>query len=189
VRTRLTIEQRRAQLLEIGGDLFARRPYEQVSIEKVAELAGVSHGLLYRYFPSKQAFFAAVIEAEGERLLHASLPDPALSPLDQIKAGLDVYIDQAENSPSAYRMAHQLGSADSGLEPSGQARNIIQRDRVLNSLAAIIPIETETPFAVTSWLGFTQTAILDWIDNPVISRQQLHELCMRTLGAAARLPN
>jgi AcrR family transcriptional regulator len=189
VRTRLTIEQRRAQLLEIGTELFARRPYEQVSIEQVAELAGVSHGLLYRYFPSKQAFFAAVIEAEGERLLHASLPDPALSPLDQIKAGLDVYIDQAENSPSAYRVAHQLGFADSGLEPSRQVRNNIQCDRVLDSLAGIIRIDDETSLAVTSWLGFTQTAILDWLDKTVISRQQLHELCMRTLQAAVRLPN
>jgi hypothetical protein len=60
---------------------------------------------------------------------------------------------------------------------------------VLNSLAAIIPIETEISLAVTSWLGSTQTAILDWIDNPFISRRQLHELCMRTLGAAVRLPN
>jgi hypothetical protein len=42
-----------------------------------------------------QAFFAAVIEVEGERLLNASHPDPALSPLGQIMAGLDVYIDQA----------------------------------------------------------------------------------------------
>jgi hypothetical protein len=61
--------------------------------------------------------------------------------------------------------------------------------RISRILAAIIPIETETSLAVTRWLAFTQTAILDWIDNPVISRRQLHELCMRTLGAAVRLPN
>ena len=109
--------------------------------------------------------------------------------MGQITAGLDVHIDQAENSRSAYRMAHQLGSADSGLEPSREARNIIQRDHVLESLAAIILIYDETSLAVTSWLGFTQTAILDWIDNPVISRQQLHDLGIRTLRAAVRLPN
>jgi AcrR family transcriptional regulator len=185
----LPIEQRRAQLLGIGAELFARQPYEQVSIEKVAELAGVSHGLLYRYFPSKQAFFAAVIELEGESLLNASSPDPALSPLDQIRAGLDVYIDQAENSPSAYRMAHQVGAADGGLDRTRQSRNSIQRDRVLNSLAAIMTIEAETSLAVSSWLGFTQTAILGWIDDPVISRRQLQELCMRALRAAVRLPS
>jgi AcrR family transcriptional regulator len=107
-------------------------PTKEVSIEHVAETAGVSHGLLYRYFPSKRAFFAAVVETEGERLLAASSPDPALSPLDQIKAGLDIYIDQAEISPSAYRMAHQL-AADGDPGPNRQERNVIQRIRVLTS--------------------------------------------------------
>lgn len=188
MRTRLTIEQRRAHLLEIGTELFARHPYEEVSIENVAETAGVSHGLLYRYFPSKRAFFAAVVETEGERLLDASSPDPAFSPLDQIKTGLDIYIDQAEISPSAYRMAHQLGADDDPV-PNRQERNVIQRDRVLTSLAEIIPVNAETSLAISGWLGFTQAVILDWIDNPVISRQQLHELCLRTLQAAVRLPD
>ncbi|MBW0017399.1 MAG: TetR/AcrR family transcriptional regulator [Mycobacterium sp.] len=188
MRIRLTTEQRRAQLLEIGAQVFARHPYEQVSIEEVAALAGVSRGLLYRYFPSKRAFFAAVVELEGDNLLRASSPDPALSPLDQIKAGLDVYIDQAENSPTGYRMAHHAESTEDDLGPTRQARTTIQRDRILNSLAAVIPIDSETRFAVTSWLGFVQTAILDWIDNPTISRQQLRDLCIRTLWAAVRLP-
>jgi AcrR family transcriptional regulator len=184
----LTTEQRRAQLLRIGVDVFARRSYEQVSIEEVAELADVSHGLLYRYFPSKQAFFDAVVEVEGANLLRASSPDPTLSPLDQIKAGLDVYIDQAEKSPSGYRIAHRAGNADGDLGRTHQTRIMIQRDRILASLAAVIPIDSETPLAVTSWLGFVQTAILDWIDNPNISRQQLHNLCIRTLWAAIGLP-
>lgn len=188
MRTRLTTEQRRAQLLEVGTEIFGNNRYEQVSIERIADVAGVSHGLLYRYFPSKQAFFAAVVEAQGERLLDASSPDPALSPLDQIQAGLDVYIAQAKHSPSAYRMAHQLGPIDSRQDPTRQARNTIQRDRVLNSVAALIPIEAETSLAVTSWLAFTQNAILEWIDNPVISHRQLRELCMRALHAALKLP-
>ena len=112
MRTRLTTEQRRAQLLEIGAEVFARQPYDKVSIEDIADRARVSHGLLYRYFPSKKAFFAAIIEAEGAHLLRASSPDPALSPHDQIRAGLDVYIAQAERSPAAYRMAHQTHSSD-----------------------------------------------------------------------------
>jgi hypothetical protein len=72
---------------------------------------------------------------------------------------------------------------------SRQERNVIQRDRVLTSLAEIIPANAEISLAVSGWLGFTQAVILDWIDNPVISRQQLHELCFRTLQAAVRLPD
>lgn len=51
-----------------------------------------------------------------------------------------------------------------------------------------MPIDNETSIAVTSWLGFVQTAILDWIDNPTISRQQLHDLYLRALWAAVKLP-
>jgi AcrR family transcriptional regulator len=189
VRTRLTTEQRRAQLLEIGAEVFARQPYDKVSIEDIADRARVSHGLLYRYFPSKKAFFAAIIEAEGAHLLRASSPDPALSPLDQIRAGLDVYIAQAERSPAAYRMAHQTHSSDEHLASTHKARSMIQRDRILNSLRAIIHTNSETPLAVTAWLGFVQTAILNWIDNPSISRQQLSDLCIRALSASVKLPN
>ncbi|EFG78403.1 hypothetical protein HMPREF0591_1695 [Mycobacterium parascrofulaceum ATCC BAA-614] len=32
---------------------------------------------------------------------------------------------------------------------------------MLNSVAALIPIEAETSLAVTSWLAFTQNAILE----------------------------
>jgi len=47
-RRRLDPEQRRGQLLDIGARLFAERPYEDVWIEEVAELAGVSRGLMYQ---------------------------------------------------------------------------------------------------------------------------------------------
>lgn len=188
MRTRLTTDQRRAQLLKIGAQAFSRRPYEHVSIEEVAEAAGISHGLLYRYFPSKRAFLAAVVEHEGVSLLRASSPDPSLAPLDQIRAGLDVYIDRAESAPAGYRMAHYAGAAGGDLGPSKEERITIQRDRILAGLAAVMPIDNETSIAVTSWLGFVQTAILDWIDNPTISRQQLHDLCLRALWAAVKLP-
>ena len=189
MRTRLTTEQRRAQLLEIGAEVFARQPYEKVSIEDVAERARVSHGLLYRYFPSKRAFFAAIVEAQGVNLLRASSPDPDLAPLEQIRAGLDAYIDQAVRSPAAYRMAHQASATEDNVGSMRLARITIQRDRILSSLGALIPVDGEIQLAVNGWLGFVQTAIIDWIDNPVISRQQLHELCIRALSAAVKLPH
>lgn len=153
------------------------------------ELSKILVALLYRYFPSKRTFFDAVVEAEGASLLRASSPDPALSPLDQITAGLVVYIEQAEKSPAGYRMAHRVGATESDLAPTRNVRSTIQRDRILNSLAAVIPLDSETKIAVTSWLSFVQTAILDWIDNPNISRQQLHDICIRTLWAAVKLPD
>ncbi|MGW2857715.1 helix-turn-helix domain-containing protein, partial [Streptomyces sp. NPDC001215] len=61
-RRRLSTGERREQLLAVGARLFSENPYDEVWIEQVAEIAGVSRGLLYHYFPTKRDFFAAVVE-------------------------------------------------------------------------------------------------------------------------------
>lgn len=50
-RRRLTPEDRRAELLDFGTQLFGERHYDDVRMDEVAEQAGVSRALLYRYFP------------------------------------------------------------------------------------------------------------------------------------------
>ena len=40
-RTRMAIDIRREQLLDAGVGLFALRPYEDVSIDEIAEACGV----------------------------------------------------------------------------------------------------------------------------------------------------
>jgi AcrR family transcriptional regulator len=193
VRTRLTTEARRAQLLAIGAELFARRPYPEVSIDEVAEIADISGGLLYHYFPSKRAFFVAIVEDESAKLLQASTPDPSLPLPDQLNAGLEVYIDYAQRHPDGFRMAHQAAVTDTDLRHIQEVRSIAQRDRILTALGATTAVDAvdfeevkigEAKIAVTGWLAFTQTAILDWLENPAIGREQLRDLCARALWAA-----
>ena len=53
-------EERRVRLLDAAARVFAREPYEQASMDHIAQEAGVGKPTLYRYFPSKEALFAAV---------------------------------------------------------------------------------------------------------------------------------
>ena len=62
-RTRLQVDIRRQQLLELGLELFAHQTYDGLSIDEIAKRAGVSKGLLYHYFPSKRAFYVAAVTA------------------------------------------------------------------------------------------------------------------------------
>ncbi|MGD3105726.1 helix-turn-helix domain-containing protein, partial [Streptomyces sp. YGL11-2] len=48
---RLSVEQRRSQLLAAALGLFAQRAPEDVSLDDVATAAEVSRPLVYRYFP------------------------------------------------------------------------------------------------------------------------------------------
>jgi AcrR family transcriptional regulator len=188
LRTRLSTEHRRAQLLKIGADLFAKRPYQDVSIEGVAEIARVSSGLLYHYFPSKRAFFLAIVENQSLKLLHASTPDASLPPLEQLKAGLDIYIDYAESHPDGFRVSQQAAVSDNDLGEIHRARISAHRDRILTGLGTMMTVDEDTRIAVVGWLAFVTTAIIEWLDNPAITRDQLRDLCARTLWAAVELP-
>ncbi|MFV8751313.1 TetR/AcrR family transcriptional regulator [Nannocystaceae bacterium ST9] len=66
-RSKLTVDA----ILEATERVLASRGLEATTTTEVAEIAGVSVGTLYQYFPNKQALVAAVIEARLDRDLAA----------------------------------------------------------------------------------------------------------------------
>ncbi len=60
-------EERRRELLATAMKLFANKGYDNVSVREVAREAGVTPGLAYHYFDSKQSLFAAAIEDYAQR--------------------------------------------------------------------------------------------------------------------------
>lgn len=58
----------RSKLIEVGRQLFGEHGFAATSTPMIAEAAGVSRGALYHHFKDKAALFAAVVEAEYERL-------------------------------------------------------------------------------------------------------------------------
>jgi len=71
----------RARILEHALTLFAERGYAATPVDAIVQAAGISPGLLYHYFPGKQAVLAALFE-ESLRDVRASFqaadeePDP-----------------------------------------------------------------------------------------------------------------
>jgi len=57
-RSRLTVDA----LLEATARVLVNEGYDRASTNRIAEVAGVSIGSLYQYFPSKEALVAAVID-------------------------------------------------------------------------------------------------------------------------------
>jgi AcrR family transcriptional regulator len=83
-RTRLEVEQRRAQLLTLGQELFSSSTYDELSIDDIARAAGISKGLLYHYFPSKRDYYVATIRVAAGELLHQTDTVAESSVLDWI---------------------------------------------------------------------------------------------------------
>jgi AcrR family transcriptional regulator len=151
----------REQLLDLGAELFAAEPYERVHIERVAEIAGVSRGLLYHYFPTKGAFFAALVERTVENLRAATAPDPALSPLDQLRHGIDAYLAHCRANSHAARAVHRsAASADPDVVAIIERDNRVQEERILGALEQRRTPHPLLVIAVRAWLLFLRTAWL-----------------------------
>jgi AcrR family transcriptional regulator len=73
----------RARIVEHALRLFARHGYERTSVKMIAKAAGVSQGLLYNYFESKDALLRALFEESMADVrqsfaLAEAEPDPRL---------------------------------------------------------------------------------------------------------------
>jgi AcrR family transcriptional regulator len=63
-RPRLPAAARRAQLIDVGRAVFARRGYEAASVEEIAEQAKVSKPIVYEHFGGKEGLYAVVVDRE-----------------------------------------------------------------------------------------------------------------------------
>ncbi len=63
-RSRATVDA----LLEATTRILIKEGYDQASTNRIAEVAGVSIGSLYQYFPSKEALVAAVIDRHQQEI-------------------------------------------------------------------------------------------------------------------------
>src|SRR6201996_5082726 len=114
-RRRLSPEDRRAELLALGAEVFGKRPYDEVRIDEIAERAGVSRALMYHYFPDKRAFFAAVVKDEADRLYETTNKDTAtgLTMFEEVRSGIMAYFAWHEQNPEAAWAAYVgLGRSD-----------------------------------------------------------------------------
>jgi len=176
---------RRADLLAIGRQLFAKHAYDELSIDDVAAAAGVAKGLLYYYFRSKRGFYLATIRAEADELLALAQPDPALPPAERLRRTLDAYLAFVDEHDARFRALHLAGL---GSDP--EVRAIRDRDRTafLHLIAQGVAHQAEPSpalrAALEGWLSFVEGVSLDWLDHRDLSAEQVRELLVAALAGS-----
>jgi AcrR family transcriptional regulator len=81
-RSRATIDA----LVEATARILVKEGFDRASTNRIAEVAGVSVGSLYQYFPSKEALVAAVIERHQQKIMQtvrAELAAVLAEPVDK----------------------------------------------------------------------------------------------------------
>lgn len=162
---RLSIDQRRARLLELGLSLFSQRAYDQVSTDDIALAGGVSKGLLYHYFANKRGYYVATVRELAERVVEATeLPEGV--PFDQaIRVALQRFVGCIRDNATFYRTLMRGGEGvdDEVHQIVDAARHTLVR-RVLEraGIREAAPIQRVAFFG---WAGFAESACLHWLDH------------------------
>ncbi|MGY3556688.1 TetR/AcrR family transcriptional regulator [Williamsia sp. R60] len=190
-RTRMSPQARRDQLISHGLRMLDNRALDQVSVEEVAEAAGVSRALLFHYFESKQDFLVALTTEQSRRMLARTEPDLSLGdPIEIARASLAQYIDYVSANRSAYLAILQgSGASDPAMREVAEHTRTVMAERVL-SLAELLDL-TRTPLielAVHGWVTFTEQVTVRWLQDSVgVDRDALVELITRALPLIATL--
>lgn len=183
-RTRMAVDVRREQLLDAGVALFARRSWEDVSIEEIAAHCGVSRGLLYHYFRGKRELYLAAVEHAVQRLHETVEPDPSLRPLEQLLTGLRRHFAGIEQQADAHLLLLGVAPADE------EAMAIVARDRdafAERVLAGMPGAAGGSPLAratARAWIGAVEAASREWIERRDVTAEQLVAVLADALVAA-----
>jgi AcrR family transcriptional regulator len=182
--TRLPLDMRRRQLLDAGAALFAEQPYEEISMRQIATAAGVSKPLLYHYFPSKNELFLAALAEAASELQQLIEPSGEGTPVEQLTASLDAYLEWIEDNGQTWSRLMQSASA----LPEARAQVEGFRARTMEmALAELTGRRKPRPalrVAIKGWLGYMDAAILDWTQSRDLPRAKLRELLLAAFLAA-----
>lgn len=97
------LDTRNAQILGAAVELFARRGLSATRIRDIAELVGISQGLVYHYYKSKEDIFTALIRSAFQSMNSAleNLEQLEIPPKDKIRCAVDALLQGFRNNKKA----------------------------------------------------------------------------------------
>lgn len=78
-RTPKVVDDRREQIIDAAMRVFAQKGFTRATNKDIAREAGITPGLIYHYFESKEALFKAIIEMRSPLKLVRELPAQTLA--------------------------------------------------------------------------------------------------------------
>jgi|SRR5947209_4988155 len=190
-RRRLSPDARRAELLRAGELVFTAKPFEDVSVEDIAEAGGVSKNLLYHYFGGKRDLYLATIRAATGEMLRRTEPDMRLDPIPRLRASIDQHLSYVEEHASGYiKLLRGAAGDEEVLAIVADARR-----SVVERTIASLPLDGGNPppalaLALHGWVAFIDEVSIAWVEHPTLPRRELREMLVHQfvaiLGASAR---
>ncbi len=114
-RKKLTAAARRAQLIEVGRQAFAKKGYEATSVEEIAERAKVSKPIVYEHFGGKEGLYAVIVDREVEHVVAVvSEAISSGSPRERVERAALAFFTYVKDEPDGFSVLAHGASITSG---------------------------------------------------------------------------
>jgi AcrR family transcriptional regulator len=162
--TRLNPEQRREQLLKLGVGMLRHRTLDEISVEAVAERAGISRNLLFHYFSSKLEFHREVMRVACADHLAKTEKDQSLPPRERLRDGLVKFVDYALDNRVAYlSIVRGAGSVDAGVRDIVDGTRTVHTERLLSAVEELhLDRDSNLRLMFRCWVAFAEEAVAQW---------------------------
>jgi len=188
-RVRLSAAHRRAQLLDVAGHLFPEYGFHGLSMEQLADAAGVSKPVLYQHFPSKRDLYLALVHdavAGMEEQVRTALEGTSDNRA-RVEGAIAAYFDFVEDR----RFGLLLGAAEL---TDDDVRAAVEgaMSRVAGAVGALIAEDAalsprSAAFLATALRGLATEGARWWLEHPEIDKREavvlLSRLAWRGLGS------
>jgi AcrR family transcriptional regulator len=119
-RTRLPANARRAQLVDVGREVFAKRGYEGTSVEEIADRAKVSKPVVYEHFGGKEGLYAVIVDREMEYVVRRISEAIATgTPRERVEQAALAFLTYVRDQPDGFAILAQdrpLSSPSTGMQ-------------------------------------------------------------------------
>ncbi|MDX1669421.1 MAG: TetR/AcrR family transcriptional regulator [Limnobacter sp.] len=184
--------ERMSQILEVAGTVFSRHGFHATSMDEIAEGAGVTKPLLYRYFGSKDALYLATITQVGEHLMEGlsllmKVPDPQ-ERLKRITLSFLIFVERHRDGWSVLYNEALFSVGPVGEKVAAFRDNFIkataltieQASRPQNPQYNRTPSEQALGLA-NVMVGAVEAGARWWLQNPKMPIQKVSELIEKAL--------
>ncbi|MGY3204045.1 AcrR family transcriptional regulator [Streptomyces sp. TE5632] len=164
---RLGVEERRSQLIDAALSLFAHRAPDEVSLDDVAEAAGVSRPLVYRYFPGgKQQLYEAALRSAADELRHCFDEPREGPPLPRLARALDRYLAFVDGHGPGFSALLQGGSVVETSRTTAVVDGVRRAaaEHILSHLGVTEP-GPGLRMTIRMWITAVEAASLIWLDE------------------------
>lgn len=162
--------------------MLSDRTLDELSVEALAERAGISRGLLFHYFRNKQDFHRAVVQQAANDLIETTAPDLSLDPVPRLTQSLEHYVDYVTANYRAYiSLVRGAASGDQALREIFDHTRAVLTARITDNVEVFgLADAAAVRLLARGWSAMVEEVVLAWAAEPEISKDEL----LRVLAAA-----